>query len=95
MKKKEIPKKTVKKVNKLLIGMVIGGAVGSVVGATMTNKTGKENREILKKKSKAAFEKGKEFLEENKEEIKELKTTKGKSVWHFLNKLLIKKKDEE
>ena len=91
-KEDKLPKKAAKKVNKLLIGMVIGGAIGSVVGATMTNKSGKENREIIKKKSQEAIEKGKEFLEEHKEEIEEIKKTKGKTFWHFLNKLLIRKK---
>lgn len=95
MSKEKIPKKAAKKVNKLLIGMVIGGAIGSVVGATMSEKTGKENREILKKKSKEAIEKGKEFLEEHKAEIEEIKETKGKSVWHFLNKMLVKKKGKK
>ncbi len=95
MKKNEIPKKAAKKVNKLLIGMVIGGAIGSVVGATMTKKTGKENREIIKRKSKEALEKGKEFLDEHKEEIEELKKNRGKNIWHVLNKLLIKKKKED
>lgn len=95
MDKKDLPKKAAKTVNKLLIGMVIGGAIGSVVGATLTNKTGEENREIIKEKSKQALAKGKEFLETHKDEIEELKKSKGKSVWHFLNKMLVKDKDKQ
>ena len=47
------------------------------------------------KATKEALEKGKEFLEEHKDEIEELKQNKGKNVWHFLNKLLIRKKDKD
>lgn len=95
MSKEKLPKKTAGTINKLLIGMVIGGAIGSVVGATMTNKTGKENREILKQKSKEALEKGKEFLETHRDEIQEFKENKKQTVWHVLNKLFVRKKDEE
>lgn len=89
----KLKKKAARRVNKLLIGMVIGGAIGSVVGATITKNTGEENRKILKDKSKLALEKGKQFIEEHKEDFEEIKSKK-KTFWHFLNKYLVKDKDE-
>lgn len=94
MSKDKLPKKAAKKVNKLLIAMVIGGAIGSVAGATMTNKTGKENREILKQKSHEAMQKGRKLLEAHQKEMCKSKKC-DHTFWHILNKLFVHKKDDD
>ncbi len=79
--------KKVKKIDSLITGIVIGGAIGSVLGLTLSPKSGKENRDFVKKKSSETWQKSKLLLGEvlNREE-------KKKGFWHKLHGFFIKKK---
>lgn len=62
-------KKAGKKMDKLLTGMIVGGAIGSVVGMALSPRSGKENREEVKKKAGEVMEKGMLFVEEREKEL--------------------------
>lgn len=78
-KKKKEKKKKKGVVDKLVMGAIIGGAIGSVVGMTVAPKKGEETRKFIKDKGKEAYEKGKEFVEEQAKEKsgRIWKSTKG------------------
>jgi gas vesicle protein len=81
-------KKKGNKVDKLVAGMIIGGAIGSVLGMTLSPKSGKENRDYIKRKSRETWQKSKLLLGEviSRDE-------KKKGFWHTLNRLIFRKKD--
>jgi gas vesicle protein len=61
------------KKGKLIKGIIIGGAIGSILGMTIAPKTGKETREIIKKKSNSilvSFARGMRALIQGKKEKK-------------------------
>jgi len=65
-------KNSIKK-GKLIKGIIIGGAIGSILGMTIAPKTGKETREIIKKKSNSmlvSFARGMRALIQGKKEKK-------------------------
>lgn len=84
------PKKKKKKegvFSKVLMGVIVGGAVGSVIGATMTDNTGRENRKILRQKSKVLIDKGTHMIEQKFQKKSE---PKKRTVWHVLHDLFHK-----
>ena len=56
---------------KFAAGVVLGALIGASLAILFAPKTGEETRRILKKKAKEYFDKGKEVIEDKKEEAKE------------------------
>lgn len=93
--KQEI-KKTGKKVDKLLMGVVIGGAIGSVLGMALSPKSGKENREIAKKKAEEVWGKAEKVTEDfvaKQEKAHGIRPNKKMPLYKRALKLLGFKKD--
>lgn len=86
----ENDKKIGKKLDRLIMGVILGGAIGSVLGLAFAPRKGKETREIIKEKSKALLEKGKEvssnFVRDHKESFESAKyqMKKGRGFFRWL-----------
>jgi gas vesicle protein len=71
-------KKKAGQLDKIITGVIIGGAIGSVLGVTLSDK---EKREAIKEKSK-------EFIETQKDHIKERIESSKKSDKGVIGKII-------
>ena len=80
-------KKKEGKTSRILMGFVIGSAIGSVLGVTLSDK---ENRNMVKKKTRETWEKSQLLLGEMVGRKK-----KKKTIWHKLNSIFSDRDDQE